>query len=840
MKKLLIFALSLISIALTSVGFLLSEGFSRAKAEEATSPTLVSVETFLPSSSLQLYDLVSPVSISYSERGYLVISEHIGNTDGSSLFDRISVYNPDTERYLAIPNHSTIYNVTHATEWNGYIFYLSGSKLYYVPVSDLSETPTETSVTSSNFFMIKGEFLITNTNNTIVIYKVSLSGGAPTFEKTSTHNFTTKNAFISENNNVYYLFGGKLYCFDTASSTSYIVSSVSVDVNYMAEFGDYIFLSSASGIYRILKGKNQTLEQVTAVAENETSLGYLSNPQGITVMGETLLIADPTSKCVQAITLDGKFTDFAITTESTAEFRLTNNASHLSLSENYAYALDDGAQNTEGVSYKRLVKTALDKTKEDRYQSISLAPLYEGEEAIEVKYLACSDTHVAIYHGKTLSLYEIASDSLKTVYETESESVTSLYYLDGEFYYTDYALLYFGYNAVNINKIVLPSEDNGNREITVKKINENVEIKGVAINSCVDVFGNFYLNLADTVESEPTKLIKYSNGTITELFLNDKKFKTLKTDFAGNVYGLTNEQTLYKFSYALGENGVSTYKFNTELPVKDIDLSYRSNVCYILSNASILNTRGNELRIANLSDVYKTTGLETILDNVDGKFITVDKNAKLFKVTLGDYTENGNFKTITPVTNPRSDKVYLIVDEIDNYYLVSYSDKFVALVRKTDANYSPDIKFTSAIISSEYYSDFNISVNNLNKTAIISNDSKIFSKPLFSNSYAIGEVEKGKEVYALQEVVFNGVSMTLISDNEDKTPSGYIVSGYLNGEALSTIENTQTTTQVISSDGRKHFNNMLMVMIIALTVTCVALFIEKKLLFDKDDGNKAN
>ncbi|MBQ3234792.1 MAG: hypothetical protein IJA97_01365, partial [Clostridia bacterium] len=620
MKKLLIFTLSLITVLFTSVACMLSGAFSRVKAEEIT-PTSTPVDTFLPSSALQLYDLKSPVSVSYSESGYLVITEHVGSTDGSSLFDRISVYDPTTKKYSAIPDHSTIYNVTHATEWNGFVFYLSGSKLYYVPTTDLTTTPSDTVVTSSNFFMVKDDFLITNTNNTIVIYTVSIEGGVPKFEKTSTHNFTTKNAFISKDNNVYYLFGGKLYCFDSASSTSYTVANVSVDVNYMAEYGGYIYLTSGSGVYRVAKGKGQSLELITPVTENVNSLGYVANPQGITVMGDTLLIADPTNKSIQGITESGEFTDFAITTEATADYRLTNNASHLSLSENYVYALDDGAQNGEGISYKRIVKTAIDKNAENRYQSISLAPLYVGEEAIDVKYLACSDTHVAIYHGKKLSLYDITSGTLESVYETESESVTSLFYLDGEFYYTDYALLYFGYNAVNINKIILPSLDNEHTDIIVEKVNDQTEIKGVAINACVDVFGNFYLSVGETADGEPQKLIKYSNGTATELCSIDKKFTSFKADFAGNVYGLYSDGTVYKYSYNLGENAISSYKFDTTLPIKNIELNYKSNLCYALSNACILRTEGDVMKIANLSEVGKTTGLETVVNSVDGKFI---------------------------------------------------------------------------------------------------------------------------------------------------------------------------------------------------------------------------
>ncbi|MBQ3234666.1 MAG: hypothetical protein IJA97_00730, partial [Clostridia bacterium] len=154
--------------------------------------------------------------------------------------------------------------------------------------------------------------------------------------------------------------------------------------------------------------------------------------------------------------------------------------------------------------------------------------------------------------------------------------------------------------------------------------------------------------------------------------------------------------------------------------------------------------------------------------------------------------------------------------------------------------YAPNLKFTSAIIGKDYYESFDITVTEIDKIAVISNGTSIFSKPLFDANYKVASIEKGTQVTALCEVEFNGVSMTLISTSEDKTPTGYVITGYLNGEILTETTLNSETITVLTSDGRRHFNSVLMITIIALTVTCVALFIEKKLLFDKEDGNKTN
>ena len=78
--------------------------------------------------------------------------------------------------------------------------------------------------------------------------------------------------------------------------------------------------------------------------------------------------------------------------------------------------------------------------------------------------------------------------------------------------------------------------------------------------------------------------------------------------------------------------------------------------------------------------------------------------------------------------------------------------------------------------------------------------------------------------------------MTLISDLEGNI-KGYVVSGYLTQDNLSEITTDNQTLLVVTSNGSRHFNNTLMILVIALTVTLVALFIEKKLLFDKEDHN---
>lgn len=834
MRKFLISLFSTIFLVCLAA-FITTPPFS-ASAE--TNENNVLVDTFLPSSALQLYDLKSPMSISYSDNGFMVITEHIGEVDGSSLFDRISVYNPNTRTFTALNSHPTIYNITHAEEYNGYVFYLSSSKLYYVPTSNLEQEPIYSGVTSSNFFMIKNGNVITNTNNSIVIYSISEVDGNLVFHEKSTHNFTTKNAFISNDNNIYYLFGGMLYCFNTSSQTNYIVSEILVDVNYMIECGDYIYLSSGSGVYKIQKGVNSKAEQILSTQNAKQELGYVQNPQGLTVMDRQILIADPTIKCVQGIDSEtNEFTDFAITTESTAEFRLTNNTSKISSSSNYVYALDDGAQDENGISYKRIVRAAIDKSVKKRYTSISLQPLYIDNLSIEIKDIACSDTHVAIHYNNTFAIFEIIDNTIDEVYSIISESITAICYIDGEFYYTDSALVDFTYSSVNIHKITLPTVDNNLQEIVSKKINENAEIKGVAKNFTVDVFGNVYLIVDETLEStdlNSQQLVEFSNGNVKVIDSFPYEITSLRTDFAGNLYGLSYDNVIYKYTYVLQE--ISTYKFDTSYEIKDFDLNYTSSTSYLLTNSAIFKTIDNKLQIINMSEVNSLSF--NPLEIIEPKFISISDDAKLFKVTLGDYDDNKNFNSVTPIRNPNAKKVYLIIAEIDNYYLITHSKDFAALVRKTEVMFNPNVTTSSSIIGEDYYDYFNIKIETLSsEKQYISNSVLVSSKPIFDNNYMVSNLEKSAAVYGLKKITFNGKSFTLIATDEDKTPIGYVPSGYLTNEIISATTTTSNEVKIVDENADKHFSNVLMILLIAFTITATTLFVEKKLLFDKENGN---
>ena len=206
---------------------------------------------------------------------------------------------------------------------------------------------------------------------------------------------------------------------------------------------------------------------------------------------------------------------------------------------------------------------------------------------------------------------------------------------------------------------------------------------------------------------------------------------------------------------------------------------------------------------------------------------------------LGDYVTSDNdvyFKHITPISNLNTSKVYAVIADLsDEYYLVSYSSKTVALVRKSSINNDFSQKADATIIDSSRYSEYGISITDDNyKSFIISNDASVFSKPIFDENYKINSLKKGEEVYAIKTIKFNGKSITLIAKEPNKSPIGYVVSGYLIDEIIASPTLNEPTQTIIGGGAEKRIVTTLMILLISFTITFALIVIENKLLFKKD------
>ncbi len=802
----------------------------------AYSSTKLNTDMFVPASYIEFYDLNSPEDVYYCD-GYLIVAEYVEGVNGQPNKSRLVIYDPTLNKYVT--NDNIKYSVSCIAKYDEFILLLMDSNVYYLNLSNLTGEPQKTATDfGCSSFSVNNNKLITTKTSTINAYTLSNDNGTL---KVDNHTVVSEvqnpiNVLFSSNGCIYYLKENNELRIINTTSTDLPITKLTTSVINFTEFNNFIYFTSPDGVYKIHKESPYTLTKIYEVS-NQTTLGYIVEPTGITATESSILVADKRLNCVQEIsTLDDKFTSFAITTEATCDYRLTASCENLILSENYIYALDNTID-----SKKRIVKISIN-SQNKTYKKIDLSSFYEEYESFEIVSFTASDDLVFINYINTtltettyyLGLFkQVDGDviTLEKLYEIENSSVSSLYYLSKEFYYTDKYNAFDANNYININKITYSYDNNGAISVYNKKVTSNTELNGLLIDATIDVFGNHYLIYS---QNDVNYLIRYYNGTTTTPTEIDFEIVNIQTDFNGNVYILDNENVIHKYVYNIESKEFNhlEYLINVNidnLQITDFQLNYLNDCFYALSNACILKSSDNALQIEHLKSISAN---EVNLQNVtiDLKFIQVNENAKMFKVNINDYLVDGQnyyFKNIEAITNPNTTKIYLVISELENYYLISYSPTFYALVRKTS------VEADATLILPENYSNNGISVSDNNgQVKYITNDTYVYTRPIIDDNFAIESLTKNSQVYLLKTITFNNKTLTLISKDDTLTPTGYILNGYLKNELAYDNTTTSNDITIVSDDASRKISNVLAVLAIALAVTVAALILEKKLLFN--------
>ena len=830
----------IISLILSLFAGLFSINFNTVYAD---SQNELNTKFYLPSSPIEFYDLTSPVALTYSNGNYAFSEYYDDKENNKNDVNSLVVYNSATKSYTKVTDSTSIQNISCIALYENFLFYVSGSKIYYADITDLSKAPVNTGVYASNYISVNGNTIIANTNNSIEIYELSFENETLNLKHLYSISDESFIGYIDDSKDIYYQNANGFYYYSIENSTVYeIFKGENKSAISLTGVGNNLYYTTTDGLYELEKGENKTPKLLLGVNSSANSLGSIKTPQGVCVKDGTLLIADNSLNCVQEFSLEtNSFTNFAITTESTANYRLTSDASSIFLSENYLYALDkttlDNSQNA-----KRLLKKSIDN--ENEYVKIDLSFLYENNPEYNIVDFACSNDHILIYDGTNLTLYKQAETGLESVYSIKNEAITSVSYLDGNFYYTHTAKsVELTHDYTKIYQLTLPSETNNLTEISSEQLTISEEVKGVVTKMTVDVFGNIYLLYKDSAEATQYKLARFYANTLnsqTVLDIDDGTQPiTLNCDFNGNVYLLLNNNTINKYVLDSATNLYTKQQFNLKLAggttVKDFCLSYRSDSVYYLSNACILKNDDNLLNVSNLNLISAENVNEKAISS-EISFLTIKKNAKIFKIQLNDYkVVDGKkyFNNIVPITELNSSKCYPIISEIDNdYYLVSYNDNVVALVRKTSVSSEHNNGADATIINKQDYENYDITETRFNnESQVITNTDYVFSKPIQSQNYLLYSIEKGTTVYKIIEYSFNNKNYTLVSLTENGEPYGYIPSGYLTSSIEYKNESYGESTHVLGKNSEKTVLDALMIILIAFTITATALFIEYKLLF---------
>ena len=324
----------------------------------------IATDIFLPTSYLQYYKLDNPYAIcryeddgdtfvAISHAGAIVIYKCSGET-GSEQFRSIKI---DGSSAIGVPSIAKYKNFLIFTQW---------SNIYYIDVSDFDSAGDRPQVSAglscSYGFSVYGDMIAVTTNSAVIYYDLSVAeDGSLAFTQKSENKYCYEITgltaiYLADNEKTFFHSNDAKAIFEYSPVNSVarkIVTGVE-NVKSLAqskETGNELFYSTSEGLFSVNPSDStpETTEICRVSEEGERDLGKLWNPQGLCVVDGKLWVVDSDNSdpknsinAVQEFDLDkGKFTDFAITTNSKAVNRLTGKAQDITMYGDNIYALDE-------------------------------------------------------------------------------------------------------------------------------------------------------------------------------------------------------------------------------------------------------------------------------------------------------------------------------------------------------------------------------------------------------------------------------------------------------------------------------------------------------------------
>lgn len=749
----------------------------------------IPTDIFLPTTYLQYYKLNEPYAICrYEEEGgtYVAVSHA-----GAIVFYK---YNAETGeehfKSVTLSDAPSSVGASSIAKYKNFLIFTQWSKICYADVSDF-ESPDaiaqiKTTYPCSNSFSVFGDMMAVTTTEGIVYYDLSVSetGELVFSEKTGKNYYYETNnplsVLNSKNGKTYYYSpdAKAIVEYTPATRTQRIVAENLEGVKSIAENSDVdddsLYFSSNSGVFAITAyGASAPVPLALVATEGEKDLGKLWNPKGICIVDDKLWVVDSDNfdkensiNAIQEINIDtGEFTDFAITTNSKAVNRLTENAQDVVIDGDKIYALDD----------KRIVviNNIGGSAKERTYNGINLESAVD-EFCVSGDYIAYT-TGKSTYSAKitiakicrgddennpilTLEKLEISGDMLSNI------RIDDIAAMDGVFYF-------FGTRTTHP---ILYSLDLNAETLRVNEYSSFDEITGSGSNITIDPFNSIYFAVQVTGGYE---LYGLENGKLVALtkVITDKKLLSLQTDLDGKIYALYEDNLTE--CYVGGEKVLSktiatSKNLGSIKPAVAMCLSCDSRYAYFIFEGLIL--RSGESAGLNISTPYTINipsdfSMKFSKDELYGK---IRKGAKLFEIKASELSsEFFAFKRFA-IENGSDD--YAVKDLGGKYYLILKAGR-AAIVRKTD-----------------FLTDTAFGITSLDTTGYAITDFRIYALPVLKKLYVTDRnVSKYEKVKIVGEITFNGDDYFVVKTDggEGLIPKTFVKDLYLSESEYSALEN---------------------------------------------------
>lgn len=762
-----------------------------ADAENSADISVTGLKTdiFLPTSYLQYYKLDNPYAICrYDENGETFVAiSHAG---------AIVVYKcsggSGNEQFKSVPiSGSPSIGVSSIAKYKNFLIFTQWSNICYIDVSDFdavsSRPQVKTGNPCSNSFSVSGDEIAVTTTEGITYYALSVTeDGKLDFDRKTEkkYNYETNNpsaVLLTDDGKTYFYSADakaiKEYVPESGKERTIVPDAENVkSIAKNAETGDEIYYSSGEGLFAA-DPVSCTSESVCAVStDGDRDLGKLWSPKGICVVDGKLWVVDADNSdkensinAVQEFDLEsGRFTDFAITTNSKAVNRLTEKASDIVICGDKIYALDGD---------RIVVINGADKAPEERsYNRINISGSAD-EFAVYGDYLAYSSynrststskiTVAKIVCGedendpilKTEILYD-SSDKLSGVQICDIAGMDDVFYFSGG----------------QINNPVLYSFDAEDPSSGLEIVKKFDGIDGLPTHISVDPFNTVYFSVRKPGGGGYT-VYKYENGSAAILtsVVSGAELLSLQTDLDGKLYLLFGNNLVE--CYDGNEKKFSqTIKTSDNLgnikPAAAMAAGCDSRYAYFIFEGLILRSSADtDMEIATPYTInipadfsVKYSAAETY-----GK---LREGAKLFEVSPASLT--GKYFAFEKFATESGNDDYAAKDLGGKYYLV-LKEKRAAIVRKTD-----------------FLSDGGFSVTPLGLKAYAVTDFGIYGLPILNKAFAVGTtVKKYDEIEITGEIKFNGDEyyVVKVGDSEGLIPKTFLKDEILTEASSGAIEN---------------------------------------------------
>ncbi len=592
----------------------------------------VKTQDFLPLSSIEQYELSSPLDVYFDDEVTAILS---GNDSHQSL----TVYYNGTFFEITQGSFSALKKVDRIKDT---LVLADNAILKGLSLNDINGSIVNLDINGGcATFDVSGDFLSTIYNNNLFVYEYD----GENFNQIATSANATSDAVLACNSSgAFYVKDGKIVYSSYENFTSFSVVK-DVTPTHLIANDEYVYYVLGSEIYSIKIGEENAAHLTKP--ESSFDLGKIVNVNGFTFKGENLLITDSSQETIQEFKVDGDdliFTGFAIAKDKTAYNRISKTA----------FAVDYYGENVAVLDDQKLTVIKSDLSDYSAQNFINFSVKDQNVNAI------CLGKNTALLiSGKQVYALDLLS-------KTKSELITT----------TDYTILDVCYESGTY--YVLSSNYNDGGFSYVRKINESdlsvasndQVIVGYSFTDIeVDLFGDIYfsddncLYYFNSQNDELKKLLTYSD-------ISKNKPSEIKTDLAGKVYAQIDSKLYY-----LNADKTDFIDVALDRTIAHFSLSFEKKSVYFVDGQSERVYSTEELNNScieelALPDGYTVNSSTTSIDNLIG--VKVRDGANVF-----GYSVSGQNVTFNRLLDVQSE--YLKVGEILDK---NSSEKFLLLVGK--------------------------------------------------------------------------------------------------------------------------------------------------------------